>query len=144
MFAQSAISLALVALTGFAAAIPVDSVAMGSKHTVYLATSTRFSAVAYYANGPVSSSQGPTAITTSTVHAWEGTKSARIGTAAFSSTINAGADALPEGQIAGSAKLGTEDLVCFSDGATTFGGEEDLGLTTWTCTADYWCPSIAA
>ncbi|KAF2727058.1 hypothetical protein EJ04DRAFT_596205 [Polyplosphaeria fusca] len=168
------LSIALLALVGSTAAAPVDAIAQGSKHTVYLMTCTRsglldcpllilcdknstaapnsaaasrFTAVAYFANGPPSGIRSsPTSLTTVSqgIQPWEGTQRvATINREGFSSNIDAGAGALPKGQIAGNAKLGNEDFVCFTDGSLRISGEEDLGLTTWSCTASYYCPSVA-
>lgn len=75
---------------------------------------------------------------------WEGTpRAATLGRyGAFSSSIDATAGTIANGQIAGSAKLAEEDFACFKDAETTFKFSEDLGLSGYTCKADYWCPSI--
>jgi hypothetical protein len=75
---------------------------------------------------------------------WEGASySASLGRyGTFHSYIDANAASVAKGQIAGSARLDAEDFVCFKDGATSFKFSEDLGLSTYTCTAQYWCPSI--
>jgi hypothetical protein len=166
MPSQSILSLALIFLTTYATAAPTDAAKIGSKHNLYLATCTKrsgcpliilcprqrqtsYTAVAYYANGPIESSgrnSNPTEIATVSESAapWEGTqRTARLGRVGqFSSNIDAGAGALEEGQIAGSAKLGDEDFVCFTDGATSIVVRDFLGDPEYTCTADYWCPSI--
>ncbi|KAL1591673.1 hypothetical protein SLS60_011671 [Paraconiothyrium brasiliense] len=124
---------------------------MASKHNIYLATCTRprscllvicdnpspFTAAAYYSNG-VSTSINPTELATITNPAspWEGTpRQGRFRTGTVTSTINAGAKALPKGEIAGEAKLGIEEFVCFRDGVTKFTatGWDDLELQTANC-----------
>ncbi|KAF2746567.1 hypothetical protein M011DRAFT_387057, partial [Sporormia fimetaria CBS 119925] len=145
---------------------PLASAQMGSKHNLYLVTCTRepdcllgilcapqrtpvtYTAVAYYANGPIESNrnQNPTSITTvSQPRApWEGSaRTARINRLGdFASSIDAAAASIQKGQIAGTAKVGSEDFVCFKDGATALSVRTDLGLSGYSCTADYWCPSI--
>jgi hypothetical protein len=163
---QLSVALGFVATSAAALAapapVPAAAIAMGSKHNLYLTTCTSkcvlgilcsrqqrsHTAVLYYANGPVDSSRNtsPTQMTTVTDPAapWEGTqRAARLGrTGDFTSNIDEGADSISSGQIAGGAKLATEDFVCFRDGETTFKFSEDLGLSSYSCTADYWCPSI--
>lgn len=75
---------------------------------------------------------------------WEGTqRTVNLGrTGRFSSNIEDGADSIQNGEIAGTAKLGAEEFVCFRDGETTFKFSEDLGLSNYSCIAEYWCPSI--
>tara|TARA_R110002003_G_scaffold106_13_gene8819 strand:+ start:11863 stop:12261 length:399 start_codon:yes stop_codon:yes gene_type:complete len=103
------------------------------------------SSVIYY-NGP-SSSTDPQDVgkVSEPARDWEGsTKRTNVNGATFTSSINAGAGDLPKSQIAGTAKLGSEDFVCFVDGSSTFRFNEGLlGLTSTTCKADYWCASIA-
>lgn len=164
---QIPLTVALAALSSFTAATPIDSTAQGSKHTFYLTScaqrctlgilcdtssnaATTFSAIVYYANGASTSgstlTSNPTSITTisTPAQAWDGTqRAAIIGRTAFSSNIDVGANVLLKGQIAGSAKLGAEEFVCFRDGETTISGSTDLGIQQWSCKADYWCPSIS-
>lgn len=60
-------------------------------------------------------------------------------------SIDAGADGLKEGELAGTAKLGSEDFACFRDGKTAFEGRDELGLDrTYACVTDFWCASIEA
>lgn len=166
---QLGTSLTLSLLFCMATAVPIDSIQMGSKHTLYLATCTRrtspipdcpliiicpaqavvtYTAVAYFAGGPIESSRNsnPTQIATVSepVQPWEGTQRvAKLGrNSDFSSNINAGAEGLEKGQIAGEAKMDTEDFVCFRDGETSFAARNDIGIEQYSCTADYWCPSI--
>lgn len=169
MLFQSTLSLVLVALSTAVAAAPVDVIAQGSKHNLYLVTCTRrssnlpgcpliiicprqqttkYTAVAYYANGPIESNRNvnPTQIATVAEPAapWEGTQRvAKLGRAGdFSGNIDQTAAGISKGQIAGSAKLASEDFVCFKDGATSFTVRDELDDPKYSCTADYWCPSI--
>ncbi|KAF1840969.1 uncharacterized protein K460DRAFT_359509 [Cucurbitaria berberidis CBS 394.84] len=162
-------SALLLSLIGVAIAAPA-----GSKKNVYLATCTTrgpecsipilcssldntspsdtaaaetFSAVIYY-NGPAKSRSSPTDVGTvsSPSRPWEGaTRRASLDIAgAFEGKIDADAAALSKSQIAGSAKLGKEELVCFKDGEATFKfGEGLLALRSVNCRADYWCGSIS-
>ncbi|KAF2263999.1 hypothetical protein CC78DRAFT_533598 [Lojkania enalia] len=170
MLLQPVTGLVLVALLNPAIAAPLDVIAMGSKHNVYLVTCTRtnaldcplpplicatqtaaaksYSAVAYYPNGPITSSKStPNQIVTVSEppQPWEGTthtvKLTIVGD--FAANIDAGANTLPQGQLAGTAKLADEDFVCFTDGVTKFSFDKSLGIEKHSCTADYWCPSIA-
>ncbi|KAF2726802.1 hypothetical protein EJ04DRAFT_597366 [Polyplosphaeria fusca] len=142
--------------------VPVEAIAMGSRHNLYLTTCTPkcllgilcsrqsrgFTAVIYYANGAVDTltDASPTQMTTvsSTAARWEGARrSADMGSSgAFSSNIDSGAASLDKGQIAGTAMLSDEGFACFRDGETTFRFSDNLGLSTNSCTADYWCPSV--
>lgn len=168
MFLHTVLSIALVGLATCAAAAPTDvSAKLGSKHNLYLVTckkrsgwsdcpliiicprqQSEYTAVAYYANGPVESNRNTNPTQISTVsqpkQPWEGTqRAARLGRAGeFSSDIDAGAATLAKGQIAGTAKLGSEEFVCFSDGETSISVRDELGDVEYTCSADYWCPSI--
>jgi hypothetical protein len=76
---------------------------------------------------------------------WEGaTRKATLSDGRFTSNIAAGADTLPKSSIAGTAKLGDEDFVCFVDGTSTFKFREGLlGLRETNCKADYWCASTS-
>lgn len=118
--------------------------------------SRTYSAAIYYANGPIEStgSSSPTAIATvaDPAQPWEGEqRTARIRSGgpgpggAFSSNITDGADTLKHGEIAGQAKLDSEDFACFRDGQTSFSvrANEDRAETA-NCKADYWCASIQA
>jgi hypothetical protein len=167
MLLQSVLSIALVLFSAGATAAPTNAAKLGSKHNLYLVTCKRrsefpdcpliilcprqqstYTAVAYYADGPVESSRNsnPTEITTVSQPAqpWEGTqrvaKLGRVGD--FSSDIEAGAEDLEKGQIAGSAKLGSEEFVCFTDRETSVVVRDFLGDPEYSCSADYWCPSI--
>ncbi|KAF2182290.1 hypothetical protein K469DRAFT_691508 [Zopfia rhizophila CBS 207.26] len=166
MLLPSAIGLATLALLpDLTNAAPVDAVAMGSKHNLYLVTCQRraiecpliilcdknaeaartYTAVAYYPNGPTRNSvPNQIATVSDPVAPWEGVQ--REATvwqrSSFSSNIDADAASLPKGQLAGDAKLDNEDFVCFSDGQTSFTVRDELDLPIYSCTADYWCPSI--
>lgn len=168
MLLQSVLSIALAVFSTCATAAPTEvSTKLGSKHNLYLVTCKRrsgwpdcpliilcsrqeseYTAVAYYANGPVESNRNsnPTQISTVSEPAqpWEGgqrvAKLGRVGE--FSSAIDADGAALEKGEIAGSAKLDDEDFVCFSDGETSIAVRDGLGDIEYTCSADYWCPSI--
>ncbi|KAF1911914.1 hypothetical protein BDU57DRAFT_524019 [Ampelomyces quisqualis] len=143
----------LVPLFALALARPQDAApaAAGSKKNVYLASCTSrslyiadtASAVVYY-NGPVSgSSPADVGVVSEPARDWEGqTRRVTLSAGRFTSSIAASADALLKSQIAGIAKLGDEDLVCFVDGTSTFRFREGLlGLGETTCKADYWCAS---
>lgn len=143
---------------------PAEMATLGSKHNLYLVSCTpkcllglicarqtkdqTYTAVLFYANGAVDTlpNTSPTAMTTISSHppAWEGaTYSALLDRyGLFSSYIDKNAAKIAKGQIAGSAKLEDEDFVCFRDGQTGFTFSADLGLSRYTCTAGYWCPSI--
>jgi hypothetical protein len=174
MIFNPSLALALISYYGIAAAVPtpIDVIQMGSKHNLYLSTCTRrtgfgecpliifcptsdaaevtYSAIAYFANGPLSTTgtANPTevAITGEPPQPWEGTaRVAKLGSrSTVTASIDAGAATLESGQIAGSAKLDTEDFVCFKDGKTSFEVKDDLGIKQYSCTTDYWCPSTAA
>ena len=164
------ISLSLVAvlLATLALAAPLQlatldlKTAMGSKHNIYLTTCTpkcllgiicsrqerSYTSVLYYANGPVDTlpNASPTYMTTisSNPPRWEGAShSANLGSyGLFSSSIDASAKTIAKGEIAGTVKLEDEQFVCFKDEETSFRFSENLGLSSYTCTANYWCPSI--
>lgn len=167
MLLQSTLSLALAIFSTVAVSAPVEALQMGSKHNLYLVTCTKraresdcpliilcgteqvsYTAVAYYANGPIEANRNtdPTQISTVSqpVQPWEGTprtaKINRVGD--FSSNIDSAAAGIANGQIAGSAKLSEEEFVCFKDGETSFTVRNDLGIQQYSCSADYWCPSI--
>lgn len=164
MYFSSVLGLAFLFFTGTTMAAPVNAAQMGSKHNLYLATCTKrercpliilcpkdeaavttYTAVAYFANGPVEANRNyiPTAIATVSqpVQPWEGTQRvAKIGlTSSFSSNIQADGATLEHSAIAGAAQLDNEQFVCFKDGTTKFGG---TGLEEYSCTADYWCGSL--
>lgn len=136
-------------------AAALASAAAASKKNVYLSTcvernildSDTFLAALYF-NKPASSSSRPNDIATLNggARTWEGAaRRASLKAGFLESKIDSGANTLDKSQIAGTAKLGSENLVCFVDGATTFrfeGGLLDLGSTK--CTANYWCASIGS
>jgi hypothetical protein len=163
MHPSSALYFAFAAAFTFhvvtALAIPVNSIQMGSRHNLYLTTCTqivpddnktsaapKYTAVAYFANGPIELSQSLTDIATVTDPAqrWEGTQRvARLGNSgSFSSRISTDAAGLKKGEIAGYAVMDDEDFVCFKDGSTAFVVTKDLTNQPYTCKTDYWCPSI--
>ncbi|KAF2449179.1 hypothetical protein P171DRAFT_327950, partial [Karstenula rhodostoma CBS 690.94] len=125
-----------------------------SKHNIYLATCTRprsclliicdnpdpFTAAAYYASG-ASTTAKPSEVTTITDPAspWEGTpRQGKLTTGTVVSTIDVGAKGVKKGDIAGTAKIGAEEFVCFRDGESRF---TVAGWDEWSCVADYWCAS---
>lgn len=104
-----------------------------------------FSAVIYY-NGPSTSRSSPSDVGTvsSPARSWEGaTRRTSLNVGDFESKIEKGAAELAKSQIAGTAKLGDEELICFRDGEATFQFREGL-LTSRgaNCRSDYWCASI--
>ncbi|KAF2686629.1 hypothetical protein K458DRAFT_415987 [Lentithecium fluviatile CBS 122367] len=168
------IGAAVALQSGTTAAAPLSAVEMGSKHSVYLSTCTSrsvipgcpliiicpsnstasaaqtFTAAAYFANTPANGNlNNPTEIATvsETGAPWEGEKRAarfRNG-APFSSSIDAGAATLAKSEIAGTALMGSEEFVCFKDGASKFSvGGGLLGRDRAACVADYWCGSVGA
>ncbi|KAF2272541.1 uncharacterized protein EI97DRAFT_436784 [Westerdykella ornata] len=163
MLLHQALGVVLAAIAMNAIAAP-----MGSKHNLYLATCSKqtiipdcpliilcprqraatYTAVAYYANGPIESNRNknPTQIATVSNPAapWEGTQRvAKLGRAGdFASNIDAGARNLAKSAIAGEAKLGTEEFVCFKDGESAFTVRDELDIPEYSCKADYWCASI--
>ncbi|KAF2796794.1 hypothetical protein K505DRAFT_323053 [Melanomma pulvis-pyrius CBS 109.77] len=136
----------------------------GSKHNVYLVRCEpnecpigdcdpgefTITAAAYFRNGPIT--EGTTRVSTPTALGklsgyapkWEGIKrTVRLGTdGTFTVNIGAKAASASKGDIAGDGSLGTEPFVCFKDGTTKFAitNEGDR----YTCTTDYWCPSVDA
>lgn len=165
MFLSSALSLALILFTSTTNSAPVTSIEAGSKHNLYLVTclynpctgilcgrqgvTSYYTAAAYYADGPhdQTPTANPTAFNTVSYpyQAWEGRVfTARLGTygSTVTSNITAGAATLAKGDIAGAAKVDSEDFVCFKDGATSVVVRSALGATQASCTAQYWCPSI--
>jgi hypothetical protein len=146
-------------LCALATAAPSTPAPLASKHNIYLATCSRprsclliicdspspFTAAAYYPNG-ASTAAKPSDITTITDPAspWEGaSRQGRFTTGTVTSTIDVGAKGLKKGDIAGGAKLGSEEFVCFKDGVSKFevSGWDDWELQRVSCVADYWCAS---
>ncbi|KAF9741153.1 hypothetical protein PMIN06_005557 [Paraphaeosphaeria minitans] len=134
---------------------------LASKHNIYLGTCARphsclliicddpdpITAAAYYASG-ASTTARPTEITTISdpAAAWEGvSRSGRLTVGTLTSAIDKGAKGVVKGEIAGSAKIGSEEYVCFKDGATKFvvQGWDDWSAQRVSCTADYWCASTS-
>ncbi|KAF2706933.1 hypothetical protein K504DRAFT_447801 [Pleomassaria siparia CBS 279.74] len=172
MHLASSTVLVLISLVGLsnAAPHPLNSAQMGSKHNLYLSTCTRragigdcplpifcsaadaaitYTAIAYFPNGPISTSGAPTppsqiATVSEPPAPWEGaSRGAKLGrTSSVNATIDAGAATLAKGDLAGSAKLDQEDFICFKDGTTSFEFKNEWGIREYSCTADYWCPSI--
>jgi hypothetical protein len=104
------------------------------------------SAVVYY-NRAAGSGTSPSdiGVVSEPARNWEGaTRRTTLDGASFTSSIAKDADSLSKSQIAGTAKLGSEDFVCFVDGTTTFSFREGLlGLRETKCKADYWCASTS-
>jgi hypothetical protein len=171
MLSRNLLVLAVAALATVSLATPIESIAMGSKHNLYLVTCTqrnildcpllilcskdatavtKYTAMAYYANGPIPSNRISNSKPTQTViisrfaQLWEGTQ--RVGklgqSGSVSSNIDAQAASLAKGQISGTAQMDNEEFVCFRDGQTKIQWSEDLGVVEVDCTTDYWCPSI--
>ena len=164
------LSLVLTLFASITASAPVEGIQQGSKHNIYLVTCTRqsistpdcpliilceppvttrvtYTAAAYYPNGAIEAGEdNPSQLATVSEPAapWEGAQRVAniAATGVFSSNIDAGAKALAKGQIAGSAKLASEDFTCFRDGQSSFKLRNGLGIVQGSCTADYWCPSI--
>jgi hypothetical protein len=124
----------------------VRLVTSGRKPLTNITTADTASAVVYY-NGPAGSRTSPSdiGVVSEPARKWEGaSRRTTLNGERFTSSIAAGAESLPKSQIAGSAKLGNEDFVCFVDGTTTFSFREGLlGLRETNCKADYWCASTS-
>lgn len=129
--------------------------AAASKKNVYLSTCTtrgllgpNTTLTVIYYNKAASPSSSPTDVGTLSGRArtWEGaTRRTQLDAGAFESHIDSGAADLEKSQLAGTGKLGGEDLVCFVDGVTEFAFEGGLlGLGASRCTAEYWCASIGS
>ena len=107
---------------------------------------------AYFVNGPPTGTISlASAFARTPIIGWEGIPRSfaflRYGT--FKTSINANAATLAKGDIAGSATLttgvgaaGSEPFICFKDGSTKF--RTNIDLDSYTCTAAYYCPSVAA
>lgn len=151
---------ASIALAFFALLPLATAAALASNHNIYLATCTRprrclliicddpepVTAAAYYASG-ASTTAKPSDITTITdpAAAWEGvSRQGRLSTGILTSAIDKNAKGIEKGQIAGTAKVGAEEYVCFKDGESRFtvAGWDDWSLQRVSCTADYWCASV--
>jgi hypothetical protein len=166
MHLSTLVGAAIMAFTSSGLATPLSAIQMGSEHNLYLSTCTSqsalpipscpiillcppgsapapFTAVAYF-DSP--SRDNPTEIATvsQTSVAWEGaTRSARLRNGVFSSSIDVNGKTLAKSAIAGMAKVGTEEFICFRDGETEFSVREGLiGLRKTQCVADYWCASV--
>lgn len=109
------------------------------------ATADTSSVVIYY-NGPSTSRSSPSDVGTVSEPArgWEGaTRRTDLSGTRFTSSIADSADELAKSEIAGTAKFGSEEFVCFADRSSTFRFSEGLlGLRTTNCKADYWCASL--
>jgi hypothetical protein len=107
-------------------------------------TADTASAVIYY-NGPATSRTSPKdiGVVSEPAQKWEGvSRRTTLSDGKFTSSIASNAAGLAKSEIAGSAKLGDEDFVCFVDGSSTFSFREGLlGLRSTTCKAEYWCAS---
>lgn len=165
MHLTSIIGAATIAFTTSVLAAPLSAIQMGSKHNLYLSTCTSrsalpgcpliiicpraaaaqsYTAAAYFAT---TTSNSPTemGIVSERAVPWEGTtRSSRLRSGTFSSSIDAGAKTLEKSAIAGSAKVGTEQFTCFRDGETKFDAISEglIGDERSACVADYWCASI--
>lgn len=162
----------LLSVAGAALTTPVAAAALGSKKNVYLATcitrgrdcnipilcnlldtittadtsvaAETFGAVIYY-DGPATAGASPSDVgTLDSARAWEGAaRRTTLSAGDFESRIQQGAGDLAKSQIAGTAKLGGEELICFRDGEATFLFRQGLlGRRGTSCRADYWCASI--
>jgi hypothetical protein len=161
MIFKTSILVGLMSL--FPAVLSAPTVALGSKHNVYLVhcdysdcllglicDTDSIVGAAYFRNGPIT--EGSTGVQRPTTLAqlsgrnptFEGKKNTfRFGDdGTFTSNITAGANKSDKNSIAGDATLGTEPFICFRDGTTKFDIRQDTDR--YTCTADYWCGSIDA
>jgi hypothetical protein len=161
------IGAAVVAFTSSALATPLSAVQMGSKHNLYLSTCATRSALpgcpliiicpkaeetaalpyiaAAYFETTNKASPTEVAIVSLVQVPWEGfTRSARLRNGAFSSSIAIGGKTLAKSAIAGMAKVGREEFICFRDGETKFEAVSDgiIGEERSQCVADYWCASL--
>ncbi|KAF2261476.1 hypothetical protein CC78DRAFT_356002 [Lojkania enalia] len=139
----------------------VLSAPLGSKHNIYLVHCDpvkcpiglcypgefQITAAAFFANGPInpdSSTNSPTSLGQLSGYQpkWEGIqRRVAVGTmGTFASNFPASASTAEKGSIVGDASLGSEPFVCFKDGATKFTIKYDAA--DYTCTTDYWCPSV--
>jgi hypothetical protein len=104
------------------------------------------SSQALYYNGQATSRNSPSDVGTvaEPARAWDGaSRRVRLSGKQFTSSIADGANAIAKSEIAGTAKFGDEDMICFRDGSTTFSFSSGLlGLSSTVCKADYWCASI--
>lgn len=120
--------------------IPVDS----KRVHCSIETGDTASVVIYY-NGP-STRANPTDVgeVSEPARKWDGaTRKVNLSAGRFTSQIADGADDLTKSQLAGSATLGTEELICFVDGTSTFKFSDGLlGIGATTCKADFWCASL--
>jgi hypothetical protein len=158
-------STLLTTITALPLADPITT--LGSKHVVYLSTCAptdcpiglcdpedfNIVAAGYFRNGPPTSntaSASSVGVISSlgSSASWEGTKrNVRIGSdGTYTSNIPKGAKSVAKGELTGDGELkggsATEPFVCFRDGVTKF--RVSYELDKYSCTADYYCPSIAA
>ncbi|KAF2872741.1 hypothetical protein BDV95DRAFT_606326 [Massariosphaeria phaeospora] len=153
MFSTASLLAALALLPTLTLSAP----ALGSAKNVYIARcepndcflgllcEDPFTVVAYFRSGGITSENStPTTLASLTGRntAFEGTKrSVSVGAdGTFVTNINADAKRAAKGSLVGDATLGTEPFVCFKDTETKFTVKYDL--EKYTCTADYWCPSV--
>jgi hypothetical protein len=161
MILTTASLLAATLLPSLALAGPLAP--LGSKHNVYLVHCSpdecpiglcdpgefTITAAAYFRNGPITDSTSrittPTTLGKLTGYnlKWEGVKrTVKVADGSFTVNISAKAASVKKGELAGDATLGTEPFVCFRDGVGAFAIRDDGDR--YTCTTDYWCPSIDA
>jgi len=163
-------TIALGVLPFLTAAIPVDtptaSVEAAKAHNIYLvtcvprsrknendddtpSTAQNFTAIAYFKK-PIdpaeTGSKDPqpdrAALVSQPPEAWDGVKW-KVKTwrdKIFTADIASGAATLAKGEIAGNAKLGDEDYVCFKDGVTAIRIRDDD--VRGKCVADYFCAGL--
>jgi hypothetical protein len=161
MIFTTASLLAATLLSSLALSSPLGP--LGSKHNVYLIHCSpnecpigdcdpgefSITAAAYFRNGPITESTSlitvPTSLGKLTGYQpkWEGVKrTVRVADGSFTANISAKAGSTKKGEIAGDATLGSEPFVCFKDGVGRFAIQVEGDR--YTCTTDYWCPSIDA
>jgi hypothetical protein len=167
MYLPTPLSATIFTLITQTLAVPFSASQAGSKHNLYLSTCTTrsalpgcpliiicpkkraptaqsYTAAAYFAT---TTSNTPTEMATVSERPvpWEGTtRTARLRSGAFSANIDVGGKTLAKSAIAGMAKVGSEEFMCFRDGETVFEAVSEglIGDERSTCTADYWCASI--
>ncbi|KAF2733851.1 hypothetical protein EJ04DRAFT_604163 [Polyplosphaeria fusca] len=167
-------TLLLSALSSLTSAVPVltPSIAdtAAKAHNIYLLTCTKktrkdaikTSTVVAYFKHPINSTDNPTnqpdrsKVLSNYAAPWEGVNiTATVWKSkTFSVLIDAGAQTLSTGSLAGSAMLKTEQYVCFKDGATVIDidGDDDSRNNNVErddkedrkkhCVADYWCAGL--
>lgn len=155
MLSRLAILLALIPSIALSAPTSVA----GSSHNVYLVRCQSdcqgwscggngdvIVAAAFFRDGPIqdgSSVQRPNSFATVSGSSpdLEGKQRRfRLDDGTFTTNISADAKTASKGAIAGDAKLESEPFVCFKDGTTKLRLRSDGDR--YSCTVDYWCPSI--